>query len=604
MGLSSFRLPKCRLADIPGIALPPLPEGLTLPEGFDIKNLELPSFRLGSIKSLDLPGLSLQLRAGTLRLPQLRLPALRLSADFLLPDIELQLRLQWKFGAAQWKGGSLLDFELTWSGLAKWLLEVDLPSFELESFPGLRVPEWPMLPNIDLNMSKVSMPNVNAPNVNMPNVNMPNINMSNVNMPNVNMPNVNMPNVNMPNVNLNRPNINLPNIDPLQFHVPSIHLEHPLGGLVMKFKLLLGFGQVLSYFAVTFSSIPWGPRFISLFKFFELFSFDIFSFFGATSCQFQTGFLEKFAFHMALIPILVGLLYAAYLVAACRVRKPMPSKNKKGTKFTRESAKSVFFKLTSLILYTVYVGVSTRIFRLFKCREIQGIWYLTSDYTVKCFQDDWNNTSAIAYVCMAVFVVGIPLGQFLVLHHNRMYIDEAACLDSVVAHRRHVRVKQQYGSLFKDYNVECYYYDLIDLGRRLVLTGGLIMVGGDENAVAQVFLGILVSVMWLCLVLQKRPYKSQWDTALSAMLSFVLVLTLVTGVCLRLFELTFDAADVYQREACVFFNFFPAVVVSYYMMSVSVVTFFVLIFFLTEMFLVFFSLSSSCVSYAAAVLPL
>jgi hypothetical protein len=185
-----------------------------------------------------------------------------------------------------------------------------------------------------------------------------------------------------------------------------------------------------------------------------------------------------------------------------------------------------------------------------------------------------------------------------------MYIDEAACLDSVVAHRRHVRVKQQYGSLFKDYNVECYYYDLIDLGRRLVLTGGLIMVGGDENAVAQVFLGILVSVMWLCLVLQKRPYKSQWDTALSAMLSFVLVLTLVTGVCLRLFELTFDAADVYQREACVFFNFFPAVVVSYYMMSVSVVTFFVLIFFLTEMFLVFFSLSSSCVSYAAAVLPL
>ena len=107
MGLSSFRLPKCRLADIPGIALPPLPEGLTLPEGFDIKNLELPSFRLGSIKSLDLPGLSLQLRAGTLRLPQLRLPALRLSSDFLLPDIELQLRLQWKFGAAQWKGGSL-----------------------------------------------------------------------------------------------------------------------------------------------------------------------------------------------------------------------------------------------------------------------------------------------------------------------------------------------------------------------------------------------------------------------------------------------------------------------------------------------------------------
>jgi hypothetical protein len=197
----------------------------------------------------------------------------------------------------------------------------------------------------------------------------------------------------------------------------------------------------------------------------------------------------------------------------------------------------------------VYVGVSTRIFRLFKCADIQGTWYLTSDYTVTCFEGKWTASSILAYVCMVVFVVGIPLGQFVILYRNRHYIDEATCTDTIVAHRRHIRVVQQYGSLFKDYNVQCYYYDLIDLLRRLVLTGGLIMVGGDENSVAQVFLGILVSMMWLCLVLQKRPYKSQWDTALSAMLSFVLVLTLVTGVCLQLFELTLDATDVYQREA-------------------------------------------------------
>ena len=197
----------------------------------------------------------------------------------------------------------------------------------------------------------------------------------------------------------------------------------------------------------------------------------------------------------------------------------------------------------------MYVGVSTRIFRLFKCAYIQGTWYLTSDYTVTCFEGKWNASSTIAYICMVIFVIGIPLGQFVILYRNRLYIDEATCTDTIVAHRRHIRVMQQYGSLFKDYNVQCYYYDLIDLLRRLVLTGGLIMVGGDGNSVAQVFLGILVSMMWLCLVLQKRPYKSQWDTALSAMLSFVLVLTLVTGVCLQLFELTLETTDVYQREA-------------------------------------------------------
>ena len=73
------------------------------------------------------------------------------------------------------------------------------------------------------------------------------------------------------------------------------------------------------------------------------------------------------------------------------------------------------------------------------------------------------------------------------------------------------------------------------------------MIG--DQAVAQVFLGILVSALWLCLVLYKRPYASAWDTALSAVLSFSLLITLTTGVCLKLFEITQDEADEYQKNA-------------------------------------------------------
>lgn len=82
-----------------------------------------------------------------------------------------------------------------------------------------------------------------------------------------------------------------------------------------------------------------------------------------------------------------------------------------------------------------------------------------------------------------------------------------------------------------------------------MLTGGLILVGGDENAVAQIFLGILVSAAWLCLVLHQKPYISKWDTMLSATLSFSVLVTLVTGVCLRLFDLTSSEVDEYEQEA-------------------------------------------------------
>jgi hypothetical protein len=148
---------------------------------------------------------------------------------------------------------------------------------------------------------------------------------------------------------------------------------------------------------------------------------------------------------------------------------------------------------------------------------------------------------------MVLFVLGIPLGQFAVLWKNREFIDERKCTDKA-SYQQHLRVKRTYGSIFSAYRPDCYYYDILDLTRRLILTGGLIMIGGDE-AVAQVLLGIIVSALWLCLVLFKRPYVAFWDNMLSAMLSFVVMITLLSGMALRLYELTKTGADEIQQKA-------------------------------------------------------
>ena len=120
-------------------------------------------------------------------------------------------------------------------------------------------------------------------------------------------------------------------------------------------------------------------------KFMEIFSVDIFSVFGGASCQLQTGFLTKFMFHMALLPgILLILLFAFGVVRTM---------SKSSKVFTPESVTTALYTLISLVLYTLYVGVSTRIFRLFKCRKIMDVWYLTADYTVVCFEGAWTSTS-------------------------------------------------------------------------------------------------------------------------------------------------------------------------------------------------------------------
>ena len=99
-------------------------------------------------------------------------------------------------------------------------------------------------------------------------------------------------------------------------------------------------------------------------------------------------------------------------------------------------------------------------------------------------------------------------------------------------------------SLINPDKPESYYFDLIDLLRRLVLTGGLIMMG--EESVAQIFLGVVVCVAWLCLLIYKRPYAAWWDNVIAVVLALHLVFTLLAGLALKVYEATPDQNE-YQK---------------------------------------------------------
>ena len=105
-------------------------------------------------------------------------------------------------------------------------------------------------------------------------------------------------------------------------------------------------------------------------------------------------------------------------------------------------------------------------------------------------------------------------------------------------------VEKEYGSIYANYTTECYYYDILDLFRRLLLTGGLIMMG--EESVAQVFLGIIICAFWAGLLIHKKPYKAGWDNIIAVILAAHLLLTLVSGMALKLYDATPDQ-DEYQK---------------------------------------------------------
>ena len=241
----------------------------------------------------------------------------------------------------------------------------------------------------------------------------------------------------------------------------------------------------------------------------------------------RSSFTQKFVFHMLLFPTLGACFVFVRWLISLRLKhiKFIPPK------FTNESIKTRAYKLASLTVFGLYAGLSTRIFLLFKCKKVQDHYYLTSDYRIKCYEGVWWNYGGVAILCILIYVLGIPIMQFVLLIKNRKHLHLSQSTD-MKAHRI---VHKKFGEIYKHYTEDCFYFELIDLTRRLILTGGLILIG--EHSVVQVLLGIITALVWFTLVALNFPYKAFWDNVLQLVLSFGLLLSMISGLALKLYVL-------------------------------------------------------------------
>ena len=352
-------------------------------------------------------------------------------------------------------------------------------------------------------------------------------------IPGISLPHINdeaLSSVPFVQINIKKLNVSMPlDVPKVDTKTLKIKLKQ-MGGMLMKVKLMLGFTQCLSMIPTIFNGIQWPVSFVLLSQFLNIASIDVMGLFG-DMCAFHTGFLPKFLTQMLLIPIVVVVL-AAMFVCLETLGPKMCAKRFKFT--TKESRSAAMFNVAFLTVYTFYTNISTSIFQLFKCHPIEGRYYLVADYTVKCWEDEWYPFMGIAIAGIFLYTIGIPLFLFYKLYNSRDVLHS----DNLPPerHAEHAMAQKQLGSVYGDYSNDAYYFDLIDLFRRIVLTGALVLVG--EGGGAQIFLGSIICLIWLTLVVAKRPYGAFWDNTMSAVLSFQLLLVTLIGMALTINQKT------------------------------------------------------------------
>ena len=131
----------------------------------------------------------------------------------------------------------------------------------------------------------------------------------------------------------------------------------------------------------------------------------------------------------------------------------------------------------------LYPILNLVIFVHFVCEEVSGVEYLRSDYSVRCKTQDWWQYGAYCFCWVAVYTIGFPVGLVLFMKRNERKIRDN--YDDLLH-----PLNKELGFLWNDYRQEYYWWEVVELIRKLVLSSCLmVMEKGDpwQVAVAALF---------------------------------------------------------------------------------------------------------------------
>jgi hypothetical protein len=143
------------------------------------------------------------------------------------------------------------------------------------------------------------------------------------------------------------------------------------------------------------------------------------------------------------------------------------------------------FKASFMLLFIAYPGVSLKVLRLFRCREIEGEWWLAADMRLRCYDGRWAGYALYGLAIAVVYVVGLPAAVLSILWRRRHKLFGSPSDPFAVATRA------TFGFLYEDYGVSAWWWEAEELLRKLLLSAVVVLI--DEGSPLQVTLAVLVS---------------------------------------------------------------------------------------------------------------
>jgi hypothetical protein len=202
---------------------------------------------------------------------------------------------------------------------------------------------------------------------------------------------------------------------------------------------------------------------------------------------------------------LVVVAFMGFVVWGLAVLRTSSDENARARTFgeTLRRALQLVLSVTLMLTFLVVPSISTQIFRTFLCDSFEydgdtgeARRYLRADLTVSCESADYSATRRTAMGLLVLWPIGVPAMYALLIRASR----EALLKDISTP------IGEATAFLSADYTIEAYWWEPVEMLRKLVLTGWVLLIG-EQAEQRRVLIAILVSVVFLALRLTLQPLK-------------------------------------------------------------------------------------------------
>ncbi|KAG5175700.1 pectin lyase fold/virulence factor [Tribonema minus] len=257
-------------------------------------------------------------------------------------------------------------------------------------------------------------------------------------------------------------------------------------------------------------------------------------------CVFDVNFYQKLLLSTITPLCILALLGLAYVVASRHA-------NRSG-RWGQRIYHLFVDKAGLLVLsftFLIFSATSTVIFQTFACDAIPGFngkRFLRADYAIECDTATYDAYRIYAAIMVLVYPVGIPALYMAALWWQRSAIKEvpeaADGEDAEVADNVHLA---SLGFLWQPYRRQFWYWEVVECGRRLLLSGGLVFIlpgSFGQSVYACIFAYFSILVYLRC-----GPHNCKLDATLYSLGATILFLTMFVALVAQYGSLDVDEKD-------------------------------------------------------------